>query len=164
MIRLEVAEKVSALVGVPLTVIGLVFGYVSLSLQIEEVKDARSIEVALQYLTSEVLAGAKTTINERTANGSDYSSMKTDKELRRAVELVLNYLETISMGVRNNIYNEKTVCSHLRRVVEKQVVVHIRGQSPDGVSHRNERPYSENDFKSLVHVYGRWKDGGICVM
>lgn len=166
---LEKAEKIAIIIGIPLGLISLLIAYLQLSSSIEGVrqqisdsKSTRSMEAAFQYLTSDVIANAKKTINSNTNNGTDYSKANSDPDLKKSVLLILNFLDTISSGIENGIYDEKLVCSHLRRVVEKQVTVHIKGQVMDGIIKPNPSPYPETEFKSLVKIYDRWKNGEIC--
>lgn len=167
--RLEIAEKIAVIVGIPLGLISLLLAYLHLNSSIESVrqqindsKSTRSMEVAFQYLTSDVMANAKKTINDNTNGGTDYSRMNSNADLRKSVLLILNFLDTVSSGIMNDVYDEKLVCSHLRLVVEKQVTVHIKGQTIDDVTKPNPSPYPETYFKSLVKIYDQWKNGEVC--
>ena len=120
------------------------------------------MDVALQYLISDVMANAKKTINDNTSNGTDYSKTNTNSDLKKSVLLILNFLETVSYGIENGVYDEKLICSHLRLVVEKQYTVHIEGKTMEGVKKANPSPFSKSTFKSLERIYERWKDGEVC--
>ena len=166
---LEKAEKLAIIIGIPLGLISLLIAYLQLSYSIEGVrqqindsKSTRSMEIVFQYLTSDVIASAKNIINSNTNNGTDYSKANSNPELKRSILLILNFLNTISSGIENGVYDEKLVCSHLRRVVEKQVTVHIKGQVIDGVTKSNPSPYPETEFTSLVTIYDHWKNGKVC--
>lgn len=47
------------------------------------------MEAAFQYLTSDVIANAKKTINSNTNNGTDYSKANSDPDLKKSVYLYL---------------------------------------------------------------------------
>lgn len=93
---LEKAEKIAIIIGIPLGLISLLIAYLQLSSSIEGVrqqindsKSTRSMEAAFQYLTSDVIANAKKTINSNTNNGTDYSKANSDPDLKKSVYLYL---------------------------------------------------------------------------
>lgn len=159
---LEKIEKFSALVGVPISIAAVFVAYLQLESAKIDARDSRTIQVVMDYLTSDVISKAKETINANTKEGSDYSQTPTNTKLQSSVRLILNYLETVSTGINNGVYDEKIACAHLRKVVEKQVTVHIKGQIVDGVTTANTKPFNENDYKSLVGVYNKWRDNSVC--
>jgi hypothetical protein len=75
---------------------------------------------------------------------------------------VLNYLETVATGVNNRIYSDRLVCLSLKRVLMKQVEVHIRGQRPTGVLKSNPGPFAQTEFPGIVAVYDRWSKPESC--
>jgi hypothetical protein len=165
----EQIERACVIAGAIFTLSAVVIAYWQLGemkravdVQSSESKAARSVDVAFQYLTSDVLSRAKEAINKATKNGTDYSGISTNAEAEAGVRLILNYLETVASGINNRAYDESIVCHHLRRVVEKQVQVHIKGQTLTGVVKANPEPMAESEYRWLVHYYERWKSSTVC--
>ena len=166
-------EKVGAVgsaVGAVAAIVALAIGYFqlqaavganqlqisSLEAQLASSKTFATEQAIDGYLSKPQLIAAKDIINSMTKNGQDYSNVPEDGELNNAVIAVLNYLQTMATGIRNSSYDDLVMCRSLKRVVEKQVEVHIFGQRPTGVSITNPQPFSRSEFKPLVEMYQRW--------
>lgn len=134
----------------------------SLSSQMKQAGDSVSMQAVTGYLNSPELIDAKKMINARTQNGTDYSAVPQDPELYNAVQAVLNYLQTVSTGIKNGVYNDTIMCNSLKLVVQKQVEVHIKGQRPTGVVKSNPGPFSATEFSNLNEVYERWNKSQSC--
>lgn len=157
-------------IGVVLALPGLIISYLQLDSEIEA--NEREISVLQQqlnqtkkvitaqaidgYLSKPQLISAKEIINSRTRNGRDYSSIGSDPELENAVLAILNYLQTLATGVTTATYDDIILCKSLKRVVQKQVEVHILGQRPVGVDKANTQPFSKTEFGNLVAMNERW--------
>ena len=156
-------------IGVVVTFIGVVISYQQLNSsissnekeitvlqqQLHQAKQTITAQAVDGYLSKPQLINAKKIINTKTNNGRDYSS-SSNPELESAILSVLNYLETLATGVTTGIYDDSILCKNLKRVVRKQVEVHILGQRPTGVEKTNSQPFSATEFTNLVGMNDRW--------
>jgi hypothetical protein len=84
-VGLDKAGTIAALAGVPISLAATGIAFLQLSSSINSVKveidhsrDLASMTVVETYLSSPELIEAKKIINEKTSNGTDYSTVPTD--------------------------------------------------------------------------------------
>lgn len=131
-------------------------------IQIEERKITKEREIKWKteatydhYRTNEIFRSITKNIFNKSKNGSDYTDYKFDHD----VVCLLNYFESIAVGVNQGIYNEDMMKDYLNESIYKSVKIFILGESGEikgrtwvankGIIKPGEQPF-------LMELYTKW--------
>ncbi|MFC1789275.1 hypothetical protein ACFLZE_05120 [Thermodesulfobacteriota bacterium] len=127
-----------------------------LKIQGEREKKWKTVAACDLYLTDPILFNNSKRIWERSNSGTDYTSCRRDDQ--DTIQL-LNYFESLSVGIEQRIYVEEIVKDNLEHSIQKAVKVFIKGES--GTIHGKswivkEKKFAKEYFPFLVKLYDRW--------
>lgn len=146
-------------IGTLIAAIIAVFKLSNISKQIE-ITNKREIKWKTEatyeiYRSSSMFKKVTESIFEKSKNGTDYTNFEYDHN----VLYLINYLESIAVGVEQGIYNEDMMKDYLKEAVYKSVKVFLLGLGGDlkgrswtankSVTYPNEQP-------NLMRLYKKW--------
>lgn len=100
--------------------------------------------------------------NKGTLNDRDFTELNQNPSVVMAARKLLNYFDTLAIGVKENIYIEDVIKHHFEEVVLRMVyeafILGISGTIPDAnISWKVRAPVaSPAEYKELVEMYERW--------
>jgi hypothetical protein len=127
-----------------------------IKIQGEREKKWHTVDACERYSTDPILHRVTKQIWENSSNGTDYTNCNS---LDHNIIQLLDYLDSIAVGIEQDIYDEYIVKSNLEEVVYKAVKVFIKGES--GCIH--ERSWiagkslcGEKEYPFLSKLYKKW--------
>lgn len=66
------------------------------------------------------------------------------------INIILNYLDTIAIGIRQSVYDEDIAKDHLRNIVRRQCGLYLNPKILGSIGS------SISDFPDLFALHGRW--------
>jgi hypothetical protein len=125
------------------------FVLVQIRVQHDDNKRWKTLDICAKYEFSEVVSAAAKKIKAVYKAGSKPSDEQCN-EISIDVNIVLNYLDGIAIGVKQGLYIEDLARDHLKEIV---------GFYTDKVLHECDRfNLNANDFHFLTGMNAKWKE------
>ncbi|MBA7528582.1 hypothetical protein ES705_20770 [subsurface metagenome] len=148
-------------------ILALIIGYFKLDQYMKDRKSRFESEVKWKtekayenYKISECLTRATNSIFKKTADGTDYSKI----EFNYDVAVVINYLESIAIGIDQGIYNEKMIRNYLEGAIYKATKVFLLGEGGDYRGRKwkaSKVMIKPHEQPFLIKLYNKWFEKSI---
>ena len=114
----------------------------------ERQKQWATVTACQRYVTDPILREAKREIWTARDNGKKIT-IDHPEAVRQDVYILLNYFDTIAIGINQGIYNENIVYDNLRYIIEDAVLKFVYKRSGDF-------QVKEEHFSDLITLYHKW--------
>jgi hypothetical protein len=157
-----IAGVVTALATVWLAVLGIwQLAQISehMRVQGEREKKWATIKACERYDSEPSINQYARKIWEESKSGTDY--VNVDNILHDIIGL-MNYLDSLAIGVDQGVYNEQIVKDHMKSSIYKSVKAFIKGESGevDGIAWKAAKPLVDaKGFPCLLKLYDKWFPG-----
>lgn len=154
-----VAAIVTALATAALAVFGILqLRQIAINMRVQGEREKKwaTIKACERYDSDPAINHYVRAIWAKSQEGTDYT--KHDENLHDVIGF-LNYLDSLSIGIYQGVYNEQIVSDHMRSTIYKAVKVFIKGESGevDGRSWKTNKPLLKPDgFPCLIRLYESW--------
>jgi hypothetical protein len=145
------------------SIIGVVIAYIKSTEYIKDREERFRSEVKWRtekayenYRICETLTTATKRVFEASNKGTDYSKI----EFNHDIATIVNYLESLSIGIEQKIYNEDMLKDYFKESVYKCTKVFLLGEDGDvnGRSWKSKKPViiDPKEQPHLIKLFNRW--------